>query len=1042
MSEVNKRIHYHEVFEKEWQRLNENQKLAVATIEGPVLVIAGPGTGKTQIIATRIGQMLASTDAQIQPHNILCLTYTEAGTIAMRKRLLKIIGTDAHRITIETFHAFCNTVIQQNIEYFGRRNLEPVSELERFAVLEEMINELEPLHPLRRLKGEVFYEAGRLQNLFNTMKQEDWSVELIEAEADVYLKGLPLREEYIYKRNTKDKKKGDIKENDIAIEKEKMELLKSAARLFPVYKSKMEKLGRYDYQDMILWVIAAFREHENLLRNYQERYQYILVDEFQDTNGAQNEILHLLTGYWEIPNIFCVGDDDQGIYEFQGARIRNVREFIDRYGNNLQTIVLRQNYRSTQAILDAAKAVIDNNVLRLAAINEALEKNLVAALPERKKITTLPEVIEYANDMQEAAGITRQVLALQEQGVPLHEIAILYHRHAHAATLIELFEKKGIPYEVNRSVNILELVEVQQLIDILNYLEVELRKPYTNDALLFEIMHSRWFNLQPADIATLSYFINNEKKPKPWLLLMQQEKFLADLPLQHPDAILRFRKVIDHWLGEAKNLTLPMLFEKIINESGYLKWVLESNDKAWNLQVLHTFFSFVKNEAARHSSLSLTAFLNMLEQMRTHKLTLEVEKTVTAGDGVLFSTCHSAKGLEFQHVFLINCTDKGWEKAVSGANKYVLPDTLTLTSEENKLESLRRLFYVGMTRACEGLHISYATQTDNGKQKVASQFVTEAGLPPKTVLIEEAVMTTTLGDLLKTPPVPIAAQIEKALVEKRLQHFALSPSSLNAYLDCPVRFYYENIIRIPRAANDSMAFGSAVHYALQRLFEKMKNNNDIFPQQQEMVNDFMAYMLKNKLSFTEKQFNNRMELGKQLLPAYYDYYINKWNKAVVLEYFIQDIEMEGIPLKGKLDKIEFTGKAVNVVDYKTGSLANAKRSKKLNPPDEKDPLGGDYWRQLVFYKIMLDNLKSKNWNMHQGIIDFIEEDEKNKQFHQFPLQVDAEAVNIVKEQIRQTYAAIMDHRFYTGCGKEDCKWCAFVNNHYAPADIPDAVDDN
>jgi DNA helicase-2/ATP-dependent DNA helicase PcrA len=220
-------VNYNEAFAKELRRLNEQQKIAVATIEGPVLVIAGPGTGKTQIIATRIGQLLASEEAQAQPHNILCLTYTEAGAIAMRKRLLKIIGTDAHRITIETFHAFCNTVIQQNIEYFGRRELEPISELERSALMEELINELDPMHPLRRLKGDIYFEAGRLQHLFSTMKQEDWSVVQVTEASDRYIEDLPNRDEYIYKRNTKDKKKGDLKENDIAAEAEKMEGIKT-----------------------------------------------------------------------------------------------------------------------------------------------------------------------------------------------------------------------------------------------------------------------------------------------------------------------------------------------------------------------------------------------------------------------------------------------------------------------------------------------------------------------------------------------------------------------------------------------------------------------------------------------------------------------------------------------------------------------------------------------------------------------------------------------------------------------------------------------
>ena len=297
-------------------------------------------------------------------------------------------------------------------------------------------------------------------------------------------------------------------------------------------------------------------------------------------------------------------------------------------------------------------------------------------------------------------------------------------------------------------------------------------------------------------------------------------------------------------------------------------------------------------------------------------------------------------------------------------------------------------------------------------------------------------MTDTLGDLLKEAPVPNAAKIEKNLIDQRLQHFALSPSSLNAYLDCPIRFYYETIIRIPQAANDSMAFGSAVHFALQRLFEKMKANKDIFPPKQEMLSDFIAFMLRNKLSFTEKQFSNRMELGKQLLPSFYDFYVDKWIKTVVLEYFVKDIEVDGVPLKGKLDKIEFSGNEVRVVDYKTGSLLNARKNKKLNPPDDENPLGGDYWRQLVFYKILLDNLPSKNWKMHTGIIDFIEEDAKSRLFHQFPLAVTPDAVSFVKEQIKSTYSAIMQHKFYEGCGKEDCRWCTFVNNNYAVAAIP------
>jgi DNA helicase-2/ATP-dependent DNA helicase PcrA len=323
-----------------------------------------------------------------------------------------------------------------------------------------------------------------------------------------------------------------------------------------------------------------------------------------------------------------------------------------------------------------------------------------------------------------------------------------------------------------------------------------------------------------------------------------------------------------------------------------------------------------------------------------------------------------------------------------------------------------------------------------GKKKVISQFAAETLLQPIGISVNEETMTATLGDLMKEAPKPIAAKIERSLVEKRLLNFALSPSTLNSYLDCPIRFYYENIIRIPQAVNDSMAFGSAIHYSLQRLFEKMKSNNEQFPQHAEMVKDFISFMMKNRLSFTEKQFENRMNLGSQLLPLFYEFYVTKWNKVVVLEFFVKDVEADGIPIKGKLDKIEFNGSSVNVIDYKTGSLVNARLKGKLNPPDEKNPLGGDYWRQLVFYKILLDNYRSKNWKMEHGIIDFIEQDNKTKLFHQFPLAVTPEAISVVRDQIKTAYTSIMNHNFYEGCGKEDCVWCTFVRNNFAVESLP------
>ncbi|HXB93406.1 MAG TPA: ATP-dependent helicase, partial [Puia sp.] len=344
-------------FWEEYQRLNDQQRLAVDTIEGPVMVIAGPGTGKTQILAARIGKILLETD--VSPRNILCLTYTDAGTIAMRRRLLSFIGPDAYKVHIHTFHSFCNEIIQENLPLFEKTSLDPISELERIQLFKTLIERFPKNHPLKRYRGDVYFEMGNLKNLFSAMKREGWTPGFIHEKIDQYLADLPYREEYIAKRATRDFKKGDIRIDKIEEEKDRMAKLRAAVDEFIPYQELMRRSNRYDFDDMINWVIRVFEENKGLLSDYQERYQYILVDEYQDTSGTQNRLVNLLICYWDQPNVFVVGDDDQSIYRFQGANVENMLEFARRYEKDLLKVVLTYNYRSTQPILDIARTLID-----------------------------------------------------------------------------------------------------------------------------------------------------------------------------------------------------------------------------------------------------------------------------------------------------------------------------------------------------------------------------------------------------------------------------------------------------------------------------------------------------------------------------------------------------------------------------------------------------------------------------------------------------------------------------------------------------------
>jgi DNA helicase-2/ATP-dependent DNA helicase PcrA len=233
------------------------------------------------------------------------------------------------------------------------------------------------------------------------------------------------------------------------------------------------------------------------------------------------------------------------------------------------------------------------------------------------------------------------------------------------------------------------------------------------------------------------------------------------------------------------------------------------------------------------------------------------------------------------------------------------------------------------------------------------------------------------------------------------------------------------LVRVPSGKSEATEFGSAVHYALEKLFSKMQEREK-FPELKEFMDDFEWYLHRHRENFTKEEFNRRMEQGQIVLTEYYQYYLNSWNKVVAVERTIRNVVVEGVPLKGKLDKLEFDGTNVNVVDYKTGDIEKAR--KKLLPPDDKEPNGGDYWRQAVFYKILVDHYDQKNWKVVSTEFDFVEPDKK-KQFKKEKIVISPADITTVTQQIKTVWKKIQDRELYTGCGKSDCHWCNFVKEN-------------
>jgi len=1024
-----------EIYQRTYDNLNREQKKAVDTIEGPVMVIAGPGTGKTQILTSRIGKILLETDTQ--PENILCLTFTDAGVVAMRKRLLSFIGPAAYKVNIYTFHAFCNDIIQENLSLFERTSLDPVSDLDRIKYLKELIDSLPKNHPLKRYRGDVYYEVNHLQSLFSTMKKEGWTPAFVNAKIDEYIASLPSRAEYVAKKAVMGYKKGDLRTDKIAEETEKKEKLRAAVNEFDRFQQLMRKNDRYDFEDMINWVIDAFENNEPLLRRYQEQFLYILVDEYQDTSGTQNRLVELLISYWEKPNIFVVGDDDQSIYRFQGANIENMQNFADSYGNDLLKVVLTSNYRSTQPILNISKSLIDRNTERLVNRLPNLSKELTAANEKMVGLTHFPRMVEYETPFQEMISITLQVEKLLKEGTRPGRIGIIYKENKYGEELTRFFRLKAIPFFSKRSIDILEIPLTRNVIQLLRYLASEHDVPYSGDEMLFEILHFDWFGIPPIEIARLTaevadrQFTENKTSLRN-LLHQKSNEPPKDLFAKGMDSRLREGSIlIESLIAEVPNVTLQTLTEEIIRKAGVLTHVIKSDEKVWFLQVLTAFFDFIKEETHRNPLLNLQGLVNLFDLMEREKIALPVVQVSGSEKGVNLLTVHGSKGLEFEHVFFAGCNAIFWEKKKKNNQGYSFPDTIFVSSPKyQEDEELRRLFYVALTRAEKELIISYCRFKSDGKETEPSMFIAEIQdvwhLEVERIFLSVEDMARFQALQLSGEQAPEIEKAEEEFINRVLDKFVMNVTALNNYLNCPLEFYFKNLVRIPSPKNEATEFGSAVHHAMEQLFRKMQASQEQFPPKESFLADFNWYLHRHRESFTREQFDRRLEYGHMVLSDYYDRYVQGWNKVVAIERTIRNVVVRGVPLKGKLDKLEFQGNSVNVVDYKTGDPEKAKD--KLKAPNEKKPLGGDYWRQAVFYKILIDHYDQRSWQAVSTEFDFIEPD-KRKNYHREKLVITPADITAVTQQITETWQKIQSRDFYTGCGKKDCHWCNFVKTN-------------
>lgn len=996
-------------FEERYTMLNHEQKKAVDAIDGPVMVVAGPGTGKTQILTLRIANIISKTDTE--PENILALTFTDSGVHAMRKRLAEMIGSSAYRVGIYTFHSFSNDVIQNNPEEFPRIiGSKAITDVDQIAIIESIITSSEL--PLLKPFGDSFYYVRTILQKISDLKREGVTPyefkKIIEKEQKLF-------ENDDEKFHTKGKYAGKMK--SAYADKEKV--IKKNRELVYVYESYQEELAArkmYDFNDMIVEVLQALRTNQDLLLRLQEKHQYILVDEHQDTNNAQNKILELLANFHDNPNLFVVGDEKQSIYRFQGASIENFFYFKHLYPQ-AELITLKQNYRSTQSILDGAHSLLPGDSELLA--NTSFESKLIS-------------LVSLENTSQELVWLAEKIESLVQEGVDPHEIAILYRNNHHAFPVIDILSKKGIPAVIESDQNLFEDKDIIQFLDIL-----EAVQHAEKNEVLAKILFSDVFSLDTL-LVTRLVRAASQKRKRLLIELLCDAKSLKEEGFKdtEQEGFLELGNNLMVWKRGAENELLIETLENIMRESGYLQYLLASPNGTAKVETLGILFDEARSFLLRNEKAKLADFLEYLARLKEHNISIKKKVGRIKEGMVRLMTAHRSKGLEFDYVFIIGVNDGVWGNQTKRELLPLLPEVYTLF-EKVKLEELseisgdameeRRVFYVALTRARKHVTISYVLQREDGKEMLPSQFVGEikqelvtfedtenfvhAWPEKQLVLFDKRIKESVSGDEYK--------EQMKAFVKEKLLSQGLSVSALNNYLKSPWLFFFRNLLRIPSSMNKSLVFGNAVHGALQTFFNNARGEK--YPTLEFLLGSFTQSL--ESQDYAEKDFNDLTKKGNAVLTRWYEEYQGTWNLDTQTEFRINAVSIardeEELPyLTGVLDKLEFVSSDrthVVVVDYKTGKPKTEGQIRGTVKDGD-----GDYYRQLVFYKLLLKYFQGGKMKMDGAVLEFVEPNDKGI-LKRYEFEIDDEEVEELENTIRKVVSDILNLVFWDEPVSEEAK---------------------
>jgi DNA helicase-2/ATP-dependent DNA helicase PcrA len=987
------------LFEKEYKRLNKEQKLAVDTLEGPVMVNAGPGTGKTQILTLRIGNILKNTDTG--PENILALTFTNSGVYAMRERLRSYIGDPAYRVNIFTFHAFSEHLIKTFGVYFPQfEYAKVIDDLQKVKFIEEILD----TNSFTHLVGSYddYQKVKDIAKAVNTLKQEGYTVEQFRKSIPLWKQQLLEDPSVYYVRKFKNYNAGDIKPAEQEKIQKKIAVAIELADVYEQYQHRLSKEHLYDFSDMVITVVSELKQNENLKLEVQEQYQYILVDEHQDTNMGQNELIELLGDAEHLdghPNIFTVGDEKQSIYRFQGASEQTFTHFNEIY-KDIVHIDLKENYRSTQTILDASHAVIEHSIEDSIALNSNKS--------EKEKIS----IAEFSNYKFELLYLAQDIKKKLDAGIAPEEIAVLFRSNKHTEDIKSVLAQHKIPFTIFSKNSIFEDKDISNIILLLRVI----LNP-NNEENLGKALFINFLTIDGYDAIKILQKRNHYKKERNITLfeMLSDSELLDAIGISNKLAIENFAHVIRESIVEIQNTKLIDFLKDFIQKIGYNKYMLASNVSRDKLFKIDKLFDEIKKQQAKRK-FDIADFITLIDSYYAYHLDIE-NSDPEIESGVQLMTAHGSKGKEFEYVYLMNTTAKNWEKS-RGFGGISLP----IQAYQGDIHDERRLFYVSMTRARVGLCITYSKTDWEGKEQEKSRFVTE--------IPEEYISNIEVHDFEKENINNIALFVQK-IDEQRSIYDAefiknlylkrgLTVTALNNYLECPIKYFYKNLIQIPSGYSPILEYGNLMHNALEKYFIECKKQEKILKKKNLLTYYEQAI---EQSQFTGKELEKYKKRGLEALESWFDEREKTLSFSIDLEKKIYtDFVLEAgdiLTLNGKIDKIEYHDSVldgpISVVDYKTGKAFSKKQK------DQKE----DLKRQLCFYNILLETYKDEAYTIEEAVLDFLEPN-TNGEHERFSMNVSKEEMNTLKDSIQIISKEILSGELLNkGCQKKNCEWCNF-----------------